>query len=530
MAVTLDFNPASDNTASGATSVDFTSTVGSGANREQIAFLYLNTGGGSPGTVLINWDSAGTNQSMTNLGNVAIGTAAFVYLFGLRSPTVGANLNLHASWTNPADAILTCVSYFGGEQSSDANAFKNLTTNTGTSTTASVTVTTTTSDAVAAGFFASANSFGGQSNTLIVNEVLSSNGFVAQFEVGNASATLTASISSSVAWGAIGVRVVAASASSSPPGKQSYDSAPRAADPFAQWRTWFETLNPNLVGRDALPPGQRLYELPPRIADPFAQWRAWTGYYNPNLIGLDALSPGQRLFSLPPLGPQRGIDFLPPNLLLTTLVPGPPLPPGQKFYDLPPRSGELFAQWRSWSSFNNSLIGQDRFPSGTQLFTLPPLGPQRGVDFAAPNLLSTLLALRPLPPGTQFYELSPRSPDPFARWRSWTASYNLNLVGKDALPAGAQSYELPPRVGDAFAQWRTCVGGNPLISGPSTLFAGVGGLTVSASIIQHICVIPGPGNAMLPSEFGPGNATLPSESGPGRATLPSEPGSGPKVC
>jgi hypothetical protein len=39
---------------------------------------------------------------------------------------------------------------------------------------------------------------------------------------------------------------------------------------------------------------------------------------------------------------------------------------------------------------------------------------------------------------------------------------------------------------------------------PIFSFAGAGGLTVSASFIQHICVIPGPGPATLPSEPGPG--------------------------
>jgi hypothetical protein len=61
-------------------------------------------------------------------------------------------------------------------------------------------------------------------------------------------------------------------------------------------------------------------------------------------------------------------------------------------------------------------------------------------------------------------------------------------------------------------------------------FAGVGGLTASANLIQHICVIPGPGPAMLPSEAGPGLDTLPSEAGPGRATLPIAAAPGPKVC
>jgi hypothetical protein len=61
-------------------------------------------------------------------------------------------------------------------------------------------------------------------------------------------------------------------------------------------------------------------------------------------------------------------------------------------------------------------------------------------------------------------------------------------------------------------------------------FAGVGGLTASANLIQHICVIPGPGPAMLPSEAGPGLDTLPSEAGPGPATLPIAAAPGPKVC
>src|SRR5262245_8694902 len=35
-------------------------------------------------------------------------------------------------------------------------------------------------------------------------------------------------------------------------------------------------------------------------------------------------------------------------------------------------------------------------------------------------------------------------PDANAWWRTWTASYNLNLIGKDRFPPGTQRYELAP--------------------------------------------------------------------------------------
>lgn len=44
----------------------------------------------------------------------------------------------------------------------------------------------------------------------------------------------------------------------------------------------------------------------------------------------------------------------------------------------------------------------------------------------------------------QFYELPPRVADAFAQWRSWTGSYNLNLIGQDAFPVGAQWDDLSP--------------------------------------------------------------------------------------
>jgi hypothetical protein len=275
-----------------------------------------------------------------------------------------------------------------------------------------------------------------------------------------------------------------------PPGAQVYDLAPRTADPFAQWRSWGQGFNLNLIGQDRLPsgmqwnelpkavqigtsfvptinlsllyppillpPGSQFYDLSPRIADSFAQWRSWSQGYNLNLSGKDQFPPGSQWNELPK-AIQVGTTVV-PTINVALLYPPISIPPGAQVYDLPPRSGELFAQWRSWSSFNNNLIGQDRFPSGAQLFTLPPLGPQRGLDFAGLNLLSTLLAPQGLPPGTQFYDLSPRTADPFAQWRSWASSYNLSLIGKDALPIGAQSYELPPRVSDSFAQWRNWSG------------------------------------------------------------------------
>jgi hypothetical protein len=93
-----------DATGTGQTAVATTSfteaastiTVGSGANR--VLTMMIQFGAVVSG-VTANWDSAGTNQAMTQVGNEPESdNLATTYIFGLIAPTSGAKL-LKVSWT-----------------------------------------------------------------------------------------------------------------------------------------------------------------------------------------------------------------------------------------------------------------------------------------------------------------------------------------------------------------------------------------------------------------------------------------------
>lgn len=102
----------------------------------------------------LHWDSAGTNQLMTNLGSVTATGDGIAYFFGLRNPTSG-NKTLTATWGTAGECSLFGASWSGVSQTSDALAFPNFTSTTGTSTTPSITVTSAVGDAVVAGLISS---------------------------------------------------------------------------------------------------------------------------------------------------------------------------------------------------------------------------------------------------------------------------------------------------------------------------------------------------------------------------------------
>jgi hypothetical protein len=154
MAVAFDAKPTGtspnfDAVFSGATSVNLgTLTVGSGSNRALVASIMFNA---VVSTVALHWDTAGTNQSMTQIGTGtnSIGSTNVIYLFGLLAPTSGAK-TLGATWTTSAAGYLSGISWTGVSQTSFATSFINfnhVANSCGGTTTSSITVTTTSGNA-----------------------------------------------------------------------------------------------------------------------------------------------------------------------------------------------------------------------------------------------------------------------------------------------------------------------------------------------------------------------------------------------
>jgi hypothetical protein len=159
------------------------------------------------------------------------------------------------------------------------------------------------------------------------------------------------------------------------------------------WEAWY---NLNLIGKDQLPTGAQVSELAPdtpRIA--LRERRSWEWWYNLNLIGKDRF------------------------------------PPGAIVYDLSPDAARSLRERRSWEAwYNLNLIGKDRFPPGEN-FTDRPLPPPFYREWVGQNLLQTTLTIVPTP-RNQYDWPVPRAFAPIQQ--TITASYNLNLIGKDVLP------------------------------------------------------------------------------------------------
>jgi hypothetical protein len=229
-----------------------------------------------------------------------------------------------------------------------------------------------------------------------------------------------------------------------PIGDQSYDLSPKGYQEPAT-RTWTQWYNLNLIGQDKLPAGRQIYELPQPPIYP-QQTRTWTWSYNLNLIGQDILPIGEQLSDLPPTGytyPNDNRTWI-NRLNLALVVAAAQLPENQ--YDWPnPKAPLQPANGWTWS-YNLNLIGKDQLPVGAQSTALPPTAaPYYNNNRGWINAVNLALTTRTYPfnqydwPTTGEWRTRQRLPA-----QSWTASFPLNLIGKDKLPTGKQSYDLPP--------------------------------------------------------------------------------------
>jgi len=155
MAVAFDAKATADSTGTSVTTISNANlTVGAGSNRGLIAVVSWN------GTVTLSapvahWDTAGTNQLMTQIGSTITNAAIdqHLALFGLVAPTSG-NKNLTVSWTGASGVYLSAIAFTGVDQTSAAVAFPHFNNAVGTTSPASVAITSATGNETVAVFSA----------------------------------------------------------------------------------------------------------------------------------------------------------------------------------------------------------------------------------------------------------------------------------------------------------------------------------------------------------------------------------------
>jgi hypothetical protein len=128
MAVVL--NAAGTAATGAATTTGFTegaATITIGAISNSVLGLLLNTSADVSATLAVHWDTAGTNQLMTQAGT-KIGESdnlGWCYLFGLIAPTTGGKL-LKVAWTTISASYTYClIAFNGADQGSVAGTFRN---------------------------------------------------------------------------------------------------------------------------------------------------------------------------------------------------------------------------------------------------------------------------------------------------------------------------------------------------------------------------------------------------------------------
>jgi len=224
-----------------------------------------------------------------------------------------------------------------------------------------------------------------------------------------------------------------------PVGKQVTDLPPREALRATDLRTWINRVNLALTTQAAALPFNE-YDWPnPR--GPAQPLRGWIDKFNLNLIAQDQLPVGSFHTDLPPQGPARAVDLRTwintVNLALTTQPAA--LPFNQ--YNWPnPRGPEQ--PLRGWlAKYNENLIGQDVLPVGSFHTDLPPQGAVPINDLRTwinrVNLALTQAAALPFNQFDWPVRLGPAQPD-----RSFTVSFNRNLIGQDQFPIRQMDWPL----------------------------------------------------------------------------------------
>lgn len=120
MAVAFDANASSPVHTAGATSLSLTTfTMGSVSNGALVSQLFTAL---DVSSIVANWDSGGTPQSMTSIITAASASTHRVAMNGLVAPTSG-NKTLAVSWTTSSEAYLNATSWSGVNQTGGSTTF-----------------------------------------------------------------------------------------------------------------------------------------------------------------------------------------------------------------------------------------------------------------------------------------------------------------------------------------------------------------------------------------------------------------------
>jgi len=206
MAVAFD-NHGEDSSGTGSSYSGTPITVGSGSN---MALLVWATALSSTTVTAISGTWNGT--SLTAIGSIYNDGQLYTQLLGLVAPTSGAK-TLALTFTGASGAAsleVDCLSVTGADQTGGTTTFYNLTTANGSSTTASVSVTSATNDMVVGEFYNGLRriSSTNQTQTFISGAA----NYAGNRAAGASSVTMTAALSLSGAWDALGVSIKAAAA------------------------------------------------------------------------------------------------------------------------------------------------------------------------------------------------------------------------------------------------------------------------------------------------------------------------------
>ena len=201
--------------ASGVTSFAYTGLTTTAASQTNGGILVFTEFYADPGTVTCVWDSAGANQTMTQIASVNSGptyTNSYSRAFALLAPTSYGAKTISCSWTNTTFIGINAVSFTSINQTSVAAAFVASTAAPSAVTTSSITV-----NGAAADILMAFHSAGGSSPTLsavnntswYIDNSLGREGSGASYTTGVTSAALTATWSFAYDIAVIGVDVVA---------------------------------------------------------------------------------------------------------------------------------------------------------------------------------------------------------------------------------------------------------------------------------------------------------------------------------
>lgn len=254
MAVAFDAKATANSHTTGTTVVTLSNanmTVGSGSNRALLCVVSWE-GVAAPTGISAKWDTAGTNQTMAQIGSTISNGNFRVALFGLLAPTSG-NKNFTLSWTNTCSCYLDLIAFTGVDQTSNAVAFPHFNSATATSTgPATVNITSASGNYTLATFVADAAGDLTTLNQTVMYgpDIADSNcSGAANYAVGAASNTHNCTVSASTAWAVCGVDVLASGAAAA---QTPYNPWPQLGPVVAQCLPWLIYLAAGIMARGGL--------------------------------------------------------------------------------------------------------------------------------------------------------------------------------------------------------------------------------------------------------------------------------------